>query len=323
MHSKLFHSLALIIVALVACVVLLTNRGTVWNNFGYIMFNRSLSSEVTGSLDRAETWFRRADAAHKTDFALGVVLAQSGDQQGAMASWAKVDDAVSSLMAWGDVHFNAGQYEEAQSWYQYAAETAPRFADPLYFSGLIAEMQNEPRLALQYFEQAAARPDHVQVGLSDIETKMAMVVANDPSNSDWLTVQALTESALTHADFRYLRYGDLQAEYHLARALHQRGFYEEAIDEYETVVADWPSHYTARVFLAMLLWQVRSDSERATELLRSAIALDPLRVTAYLRLGDVYTESGELALAIETYAKVLELEPENGAAIKALAEIAR
>lgn len=322
MHSKLFHSLVLINIALVACVVLLISRGTAWNNLGYIMLNRSLSSNVTVSLDHAETWFRRADAAHKTDFALGVILAKTGDQQGAIARWGEVDNAVSSLMAWGDVHFKAEQYEEARSWYQYAAEIEPRFADPLFFSGLIAEVQNKPRLALQYFEQAAARPDHAQVGLSDIETKMAMVAANDLSNGDWVTVQALSESALTHADFRYLRYGDLQAQYHLARALHQRGFYEEAIDEYETVIGDWPSHYTARVFLAMLLWQVRADSERSTELLRSAIALDPLRVTAYLRLGEVYTESGKLGLAKETYEKVLELEPENEAATKALTEIA-
>ena len=85
-----------------------------------------------------------------------------------------------------------------------------------------------------------------------------------------------------------------------------------------------PVQAAAPVTVESLLAQARAatakgEVELALRLAQSAIVADPARPTSYVALGDIYAVSGQPDYARNFYEAALEIDPQEPAAVKAIA----
>lgn len=83
---------------------------------------------------------------------------------------------------------------------------------------------------------------------------------------------------------------------------------------------------TAAVTVESLLAQARAatakgEVELALRLAQSAIVADPARPTSYVALGDIHAAAGQLDYARNYYEAALEIDPQDAAALRAIAAL--
>jgi tetratricopeptide (TPR) repeat protein len=148
-----------------------------------------------------------------------------------------------------------------------------------------------------------------------------------------------------------LNLGDILVHLSLARIYQVQGKMEQAIAEYEKVIAASPDEVWLRLHLAEIydaqgetekalaqyqqtielepdnteaysrlrelykksaeLYSTESGSDEAIALLREVSSRNPEAIWPHLELGHLYREEGKLEEAIAEYRKVIELEPDN------------
>ena len=67
--------------------------------------------------------------------------------------------------------------------------------------------------------------------------------------------------------------------------------------------------------------QIRGEAEKALRLAQSAIVADPARTEAYVALGDLYARQGQPDYARSYYDLALQIDPQDAAALKAIASL--
>ena len=68
--------------------------------------------------------------------------------------------------------------------------------------------------------------------------------------------------------------------------------------------------------------QVKGDHELALRLAQAAIVADPTKPDPYVALGDLYARQGQPEYARSYYDAALEIDPQDAAALKAIAGLA-
>lgn len=102
-----------------------------------------------------------------------------------------------------------------------------------------------------------------------------------------------------------------------AYSLIQLEQYEEAIEHYQTAINLNPDNkWTAIVCQALgsIYAQILENYEAALELFRMATVLDPESSNAYINIGDVYFDKGELDNAIKNYLEAIKLNDQDARA---------
>jgi tetratricopeptide (TPR) repeat protein len=103
----------------------------------------------------------------------------------------------------------------------------------------------------------------------------------------------------------------------------REGHYWEAIQTLEPTLpqARGALRIRARLALAKACLKNPKWGKRAEAHLQDVLREDPLRIQAYLLLGDLYREGKLNARAITMYRKVLDLQPNHRHALRQLAEL--
>ena len=117
--------------------------------------------------------------------------------------------------------------------------------------------------------------------------------------------QAVAQPAFTDSD--------VETRAHLARAdlLRTLDRFDEAVEEYEWVIAHDSGSYWAYMGLGISWWRGYRDSDLAEKALRQAAALQPDWKWAYHWLGGIYLATDRHDEALDVYMRVLEIDPED------------
>ena len=67
--------------------------------------------------------------------------------------------------------------------------------------------------------------------------------------------------------------------------------------------------------------QIRGEAEKALRMAQSAIVADPAHTASYVALGDIYAQQGQPEFARSYYDLALEIDPQDAAALKAIASL--
>jgi Flp pilus assembly protein TadD len=143
---------------------------------------------------------------------------------------------------------------------------------------------------------------------------LARAVQEDPGNADYLSLygQALLKAGdRDGALARLAEAGRIAPQYALeyARTLDQLGRNQEAIAEYERLLATNPDNGTVQEDLGKLLYRTQ-DYARAAPLLEGAVRARPLDPALRQQLAYALDKAGRSAEAMEAYRQVLATAPD-------------
>jgi len=116
---------------------------------------------------------------------------------------------------------------------------------------------------------------------------------------------------------RIANFENVSAEYHyqLARLQDAQGFYEQAMDNYRTVLELSPDHQKALFYLAYRC-DLSGDEEAAVDYYRQIVSTGPVfYVSALLNLAVLYEDDGRFDNALRCIDKVLKFHPNHQRAI--------
>jgi len=232
----------------------------------------------------------------------------------AVAEWQAAGLTAQDFIAQGEKERRAKRYGEALGWYERATVTAPGLGDPWYYMGLAYEKMEQWGEALVAFQKGLSLP-LVEISQSDIYYRVGWLQSRKVDPPDLAAALAAFDTAIAQDQF-VEKAQEVQAHYQRADALHRLGLGEEALREYEWVVARQTEHYWACVHLGNLYWRVRGDAERAETVLMRAVHLESDMKWAYRVLARVYQETSREAEAIEMYRQVLSLDPQDELALE-------
>jgi|GEM_PF-2637363 len=181
-------------------------------------------------------------------------------------------------------------------------------------SGRQAQKDGDTARAMEWYDRAIATAP--EAGEAYVR-KAGLYEAAE----DWQAALGLYEQALAVASFPEA-WMERQAYLGHANALRKLGRPDDALADYEWLVAHAPDYYWGYVRLGELVWK-QGDVARAEQLFLQAIAVDPDMKWAYRGLASLYEDTGRLADAEAMFRKVLELDPDDDAARRGLERLAR
>ncbi|MEW6363731.1 MAG: tetratricopeptide repeat protein [Acidobacteriota bacterium] len=98
---------------------------------------------------------------------------------------------------------------------------------------------------------------------------------------------------------------ELSAQLGKGDALFQEGSYEQALAEYQAILAKYPEVALVNVSVANCYYEMKQP-EKAIEALTLALEKNPTSTDVIVRLGNIYAETGNLAKALEYFGKIDE-----------------
>lgn len=103
----------------------------------------------------------------------------------------------------------------------------------------------------------------------------------------------------------------------LGYALVQAEQYDEAIEHYQIAINLNPDkEWTAIVCqaLATLYYKIKDNDEAAMALYQTSVVLDPNSDDAYISMGDIYFDTGDIDSSIKIYCEAIKINPNNAQA---------
>lgn len=240
------------------------------------------------------------------------------------------NEAAMSLFAQGVKELNTEQLDTALETFKQVATLAPDFADAHYHLGLVYYQRAEFRRAIEAFTRTLELLPRDVDAL--IKLGLASHKAGDIDVADTRTKRAFYERAVAaYQTALEIRPHNVEALNNLGLAYQALGRFEEAISVYEEGLALSPDQPQLRTNLATARdlrtgiyslaahrhYQVgvrveqAGRTEAAIAAWKQAVAESPRYLKVYLRLADLYFESGEYEQAIQTYLSAIALVSEN------------
>ncbi len=308
---------------------------------------RQVRLDASALFGQAMRWDARNPAAHR---GLAWVNWLDGASATAGAEWRVGGVTPQDFIPSGSWALSQGDADEALAWYERAIAVQPELGDAYYLAGSLCEATRRWDEALSLYDEALSKGTFADAELldkarthrlalirgqcsrgattaeeaEDILAWCARAAADSPEVGDayyyaararWFLgsqEEALTllEQALAQPAFSD---SHIEISAHLTKAdiLRVLERFEEAVSEYEWVVAHDSDRYWAYMGLGMSWWQGYGNADRAEEALNEAAALEPGWQYAYHWLGDIYSSTGRRDMALDMYEKVLEIDPEN------------
>ncbi len=308
---------------------------------------RETRLDAKALFEQALRWDARNRAAHR---GLGWVLWQDGASDAAGQEWRTGGLTAQDFIRSGSWAWSQGDSEEALVWYERAVAVQPELGDGYYYVARLHESARRWDEALSLYDEALSKATFADTELRDKarDRRLAMmkgrcfriagtteeakdvleecerVIEKGPEVGDayYYAARALwflgeREEALVFLD-RALSQpsfsdSDVEVKAHLIRGevLRTLDRFEEAVPEYEWVIARDSSYYWAYIGLGLTRWQGYGDADRAEEALTQAAALKPEWKPAFQWLGVVYAATGRRDEALDMYKRVLEIDPKD------------
>ena len=240
------------------------------------------------------------------------------------------NEAAMSLFAQGVEELNAEKFDTALETFEQVTTLAPDFADAHYHLGLVYYQKSEFRKAIEAFTRTLELLPRDINAL--IKLGLASHKAGDIDAADTRAKRAFYEQAVAaYQTALEIRPHNVEALNNLGLAYQELDRFDEAISVYEEGLALSPEQpqlhanlATARDLRAGIYslaahrhYQVGVRAEQAGRTAaaiaawRQAVAESPRYLKVYLRLADLYFESGEYEQAIQTYLSAIALVSED------------
>ena len=179
--------------------------------------------------------------------------------------------------------------------------------------------------ALDVYNEALSTQDRLglQVGRSSFALNIGRIYQSYLEPRQVETALSYYDQALAIDSFIYL--SDQAAAYlyrgEVYRVLRPKFTNSQVIAEFQHVLEIDPNNYWARLDLANVYLYDLKDPDRAEAYIRQAMALLPENPNAYLYLGDLYKQKGNLAQAAVAYQQALDHQPGLQSALARLAAV--
>ncbi len=294
-------------------------------NMAFLSANRAYAvREATGQMDpvlteRGITSLQRT-AAHgaandSTWRVMGYLHLSQGEEAQALAAWQHTQVSAVELLGNGQKAEADGATEEALTWYMRAVEVDPGVIPAWEGAGLIYESRADWPAAIALYERAiTANPRN-----SDLLYHLGRVIGQATWPVEWATILQLAEHAISNNAFLQ-DWNRRQTHLMRANALRSLGRPMDALNEYQWVLAQYPDEYWAALGRAEMTWYALGDAPAAEKLLLEVIASDPGSKWGYRGLAEFYAATGRIDEARPLFEHVLELDPDDFAATRWLAQ---
>jgi tetratricopeptide (TPR) repeat protein len=312
---------------LVGALLLLLLRGPAlisraWGTVGLMALVSSLTStpdelhlktlaQAKRLLHQALTWDEENHGAHR---GLAWVLAVRGEAEEASSEWRAGGFTVLDFIARGERSRQAGQYEDAMTWYRRATWLDSELGDPYYYMGRACEGMEEWKKALRAYERAIELNsflEETEAGVSSAYCRIGIIYQQEQEPRALGKALVAFQEAITTDSFGSFYRQRANCHYRLGLALQQSGRGpDEYVPEFEQAVQLDPRHSWAHYRLGVAYYVGYKDVRMAERELLSAIEISPDSKWAYWSLGNVYRNEQEYGKAIGMYETVLELDPE-------------
>jgi tetratricopeptide (TPR) repeat protein len=247
---------------------------------------------------------------------LGFALLAQGQDEEAIAAWQAVGRQMADeSIRWGKKAQQAGQIEEALTWYKRAVLLAPDWGMPWYYLGRLYEDLGKWDDAIESFRKAEEYIDSIAEISGSLYFRLGRRLKAHKEPPDSATLLRYYEAALASDNF-VLSWERLDAHIHRGDILYRQGRVQEALREYKWLVDTEPSYYWGHARLGRAIWEVSGDIDEAEKHLKQAIVLRPKEKWAYLRLGHIYREAGRQIDATYAYHRVLIIDPQDKTALQ-------
>ena len=230
-----------------------------------------------------------------------------------------------------DTHTKLGNYDAALALYEGVTARAPNDyvkAEAAYQSGLVYQVQGQNEAALEKFRQAVENyplSDYAYLSLVALLDAGGTVSELDRGLVDYFAGQYAVAIA---AFDRYLESkpvdNDGTAYYYRALSRRDSGFNDEALQDYETFIANYPTHPNwgdAWGEKAFIEWSQKGEYSKAAETLLEFVSIVPntnLSTDYLMSAARIYERGGGYDKAVETWARVANEYPGTAQASNAV-----
>jgi len=247
---------------------------------------------------------------------LGFVFMVQGQQTQAETAWKQATHFEQELWRWGQIDETSGDWSSALEKYQLSTTVSSELADGWYYTGRVHEQLGQSELAQWHYQSGLAQPLFLNIGKGDFYFRLGQIAASIKP-PEWKTAVSYYDQALAARDFGEVR--EDQIRYARGVALRWSGRPREAMADFAWVTKNNPNHYWATIHLGMLTWLEEENATEAERLLQYAQQIKPENPYAYLSLAHFYQLTNHDSAAINTYQKLLTIDPTNQEAITQMA----
>jgi tetratricopeptide (TPR) repeat protein len=291
-------------------VIFLVGIGRVWPGFvgngGWVLLNRADDAQ---GFETAVSWFRVATIQQPNSQSvwrgLAWGLASLGEEQAAQHSWANVPNADSFLLQYAQNALVARDYEQALVWLERVQAVQPSAGDAWYYSGMAYEGLQDQATALEAYQQAMAAPTLKQIGVSDVQTRLARLWHSRGE----VTAALEAYQAAEQADDFIVPFNRALMLTGLGQMAVIQNAYDKAIAYFEAAITADPSYGWAYFRLGQVVGICCAEWETAVGTITSGLIHDPQNPWGYLLLGDAYIGNGSDNKARMAYEQALQLSP--------------
>jgi tetratricopeptide (TPR) repeat protein len=221
-------------------------------------------------------------------------------------------ELASTLAGWshdrGWRFLQAGDLRNAEQEFGLALRS-PEFYPSLAGRGYVELARNEPRAALEFFDQAlAVRADYLSALVGRGETLLALDRDADAVGAFERALAVNPELNDIRRRVEVLRFQSLERDLAAARQAAQAGRGEQAIQLYRAAIAASPES----PFLYRELGIVeagRGEADAALEHFRRAVTLDPSDAASLSQIARIVEDRGDLAEALRLYEEAIAIDP--------------
>lgn len=285
-------------------------------NAGFVAFNhaRAAAPGTAGeTVERGIAYLEQATTGRYISpsiwRALGYLHLMRGAEEEALAAWRQSVIMPAELLAKGATAENAGDLDEALSWFHRATLVAPTRAEGWLRAGAVHESRNETSEALAIYRAGSQEaPSN-----GDLLFREARLLSRKPEPIEWAAILELTDRAISLDDYLH-DWSEIQSHLLRGESLRHLGREAEALIEFRWVVERRPNEYWATIGYGELSWIVEGDLNKAVRLLEQATKLDAASKWAYLSLARIYDQTGQHNNAAALFEHVLTIDPYDWAA---------
>lgn len=239
-----------------------------------------------------------------------------------------------------DRYFQAGEYDKARIEYLNLLRLDHQNLTAFERLGLVSVEQGNPRGAIPFlFKIRELAPQNIPARVKLARAFMAIgervqarqeaisILQQDPANADAIMLVADTsegkeEIAVSEQQLEKFPQKNIAA-FHLARAslALKKGEIGAASDEVQQAIAADPKSAHAHLALSFL-YTLRKDKERATQAIKTAADLAPVRSEERIKYAEFQAASGAVEEAKDTLRRITKQAPDYMPAWRGLAQIA-
>jgi tetratricopeptide (TPR) repeat protein len=219
----------------------------------------------------------------------------------------KFPENTETLLKLGELYYLVQQYQKGIEYVNKALKIDERLAKAYYIKGSIYRESGDTAKAVSSLQTAIEQDSKYEDAFIDLG-----IIFSARKNELGLEYY---DNALR------LNPSNENTRYARAKFLQDLGRYDEAINEYESMLSKNPSCENCLYNLGAIHLEIKKDNKSALQYFTKAIQVNPAYVEAYLARGFTYSRLKDKESAMADYKTCLKIEPNYEPALQGLKEL--